>query len=129
MFKQFETYILKQSDLLAEGIDLSAMGGTNHKNRPYMIISSNRQMTWIVPLTTKMKRGHGRKPVTSKSYSGEQTVEAVCTDMMNIRTDVLEKIAIKHGKIIVGGRGVLEQLTHHIMHGRLGVYPDGSNTY
>ena len=127
--KQHSTYILRQSDLAAEGIDLSVLGGTSSKNRPYMVITANRQMTWLVPLTTQRKRAHGRKPVTVACHSGEHDVEAVCTDMFSIATDTLNRIAIKHGRITKGGTGVLEQLAFAIMHGRLGVYPDGSSRY
>lgn len=129
MTRSFNTIVLSQSELLAEGIDLSALGGTCHKDRPYLIVTANRQMTWIVPLTTKCKGAHGRIPVTVRTATKQVDVEAICTDMYSVQTAVIERIARRHGTVISGGPEVLDQLCFGIMNGRLGVYANGSHRY
>lgn len=104
-------------------IDLRLLGQTSTKNRPYMVISTNRQMTWLVPLTTVLKGAHGRIKVINKQYRDQRDVicEAITTDLFSISTDLIKEQGKPHGEIL-GGATVRDQLKYSIDSGTLGKY-------
>ena len=119
--KQFDTVVLKQEELEARGINLNAMGITSRKNRPYVIIAQNRQMTWLAPLTTVLKHGHGRVQVGHVHFKRYVDCEVVTTDMFSISTNVLNAVGKWSGKLTVSSRpALIKQLQFTIACGSLG---------
>ena len=107
-------------------IDLRMLGQTSTKNRPYMVIAVNGQMTWLAPLTTVLKGKHGRVQVNNHQHRDQSVlnVEVVTTDMFSIATEYVKTNGVNHG-FIEDGREVRRQIAFSVHSGTLGRYING----
>ena len=118
--------VIRPDQSVMLNIDLRMLGQTSTKNRPYMVIAVNGQMTWLAPLTTVLKGKHGRISVMNRQHRDQRTVECevVTTDMFSIATAYVKENGKNHG-IVHGGKSVRDQITFSVQSGTLGRYSNG----
>ena len=116
-------HTIKPNQSVMLNIDLRMLGQTSTKNRPYMVIAVNGQMTWLAPLTTVLKGKHGRVQVANYQHRDNQLidVEVVTTDMFSIATQYVKENGRDHG-IIQGHKEVRDQIAYSVRSGTLGRY-------
>ena len=120
--KPNKSIALNAETLMKSGVNLKALGQTSTKNRPYMVVAVNGQMTWLAPLTTVLKGKHGRIEVTNKQNNQRVvSCEVVTTDMFSIATEIVATHGRDHGWII-GAQDVREQIMFSVSSGTLGRY-------
>ena len=118
--------VIRPNETVVLNIDLRMLGQTSTKNRPYMVIAVNGQMTWLAPLTTVLKGKHGRIKVMNRQMRDNRTLECevVTTDMFSIATELVKTKGQRHG-VVEGGQSVRDQITFSVQSGTLGRYRNG----
>ena len=116
----FGRYFINVEGLKEWGYDLEKIGITCHKSRPYVVVTSNRKMTWLIPLSSQLKGSMGRVVVQQRTPSGVvHQGEAVTTDLFILPTYLLEKFGKVSGKV-TNGEALVSQLSFAVECGRLG---------